>query len=195
MASKSLVPIEISEFINLHNLPKFDAYCTGCAPDLAKKYRDKLFGKLNDIVRIIPILTTNTPYKWEYKSLNMVSAQTVSGTGILSEMSSSWNDLVGGNSNTLSAKIRDGEQSCRDQLRYNAALIGGNAVIGTDIDYAEVGGNRGMIMVCMAGTAIKLKNIEESIGNALEFTELEGLIEEIKISQKAKINSFITYHS
>lgn len=29
-----------------------------------------------------------------------------------------------------------------------------------DIDYAEVGGNKGMLMVCMTGTAVILQNPE-----------------------------------
>mgnify|MGYP001331239116 CR=1 FL=1 len=38
--------------------------------------------------------------------------------------------------------------------------LGGNAVIATDIDYSEVGGTKGMLMVCMAGTAVSLINTE-----------------------------------
>jgi len=45
-------------------------------------------------------------------------------------------------------------------LRLSAAQIGATAVIGTDIDYSEVGGGKGMLMVCMSGTAIKLENLE-----------------------------------
>lgn len=47
---------------------------------------------------------------------------------------------------------------CFAQLRKQTLDIGGNAVIATDIDYSELGASKGMIMVCMAGTAIKLKN-------------------------------------
>jgi len=38
--------------------------------------------------------------------------------------------------------------------------MGANAVIGVDIDYAEVGGAKGMVMVCMSGTAVRLRNPE-----------------------------------
>lgn len=47
---------------------------------------------------------------------------------------------------------------CFAQLRKQAIDLGGNAVIATDIDYSEVGGEKGMLMVCMGGTAVKLKN-------------------------------------
>jgi hypothetical protein len=36
--------------------------------------------------------------------------------------------------------------------------LGGNAILATDIDYAEVGGGKGMLMVCMTGTAVLLEN-------------------------------------
>jgi hypothetical protein len=33
-------------------------------------------------------------------------------------------------------------------------------LIATDIDYSELGSFKGMIMVCMSGTAVKLNNLE-----------------------------------
>ncbi|MGB5609212.1 heavy metal-binding domain-containing protein, partial [Eudoraea sp.] len=36
----------------------------------------------------------------------------------------------------------------------------GNAILATDIDYAEVGGVKAMIMVCVTGTAVRLKNFD-----------------------------------
>ena len=49
---------------------------------------------------------------------------------------------------------------CFAQLRKQALDLGGNAVIATDIDYSEIGAAKGMLMVCMAGTSIRLKNID-----------------------------------
>jgi uncharacterized protein YbjQ (UPF0145 family) len=45
-------------------------------------------------------------------------------------------------------------------LRKETLELGGNAVLATDIDYAEVGGDKGMLIVCMTGTAVLLKNPE-----------------------------------
>jgi hypothetical protein len=36
----------------------------------------------------------------------------------------------------------------------------GNAVLATDVDYSEVGGEKGMLMVTASGTSVKLKNPE-----------------------------------
>ena len=43
--------------------------------------------------------------------------------------------------------------------------MGGNAIIGTDIDYSEVGGGKGMLMVCMSGTAIELSLENEDLAD------------------------------
>jgi uncharacterized protein YbjQ (UPF0145 family) len=90
----------------------------------------------------------------------MVTGQSVTGTGVISEFTSSWTDFFGAQSNRYNAKLKAGEQLCFAQLRKQAADMGGNAVIATDIDYSEVGGDKGMLMVCMAGTAVRLKNLD-----------------------------------
>ncbi|RZI56844.1 MAG: heavy metal-binding domain-containing protein [Zymomonas sp.] len=56
--------------------------------------------------------------------------------------------------------MRAGEDLCRASLRVQTVDSGGNAVIAADVDYAEVGGQRAMLMVCMTGTAIRLHNPE-----------------------------------
>ena len=61
-----------------------------------------------------------------------------------------------------------------------ALNLGGNAIIATDIDYAEVGASKGMLMVCMAGTAIRLKNpdvLGKTIAAALK--EVTDLLNEL----------------
>jgi hypothetical protein len=47
--------------------------------------------------------------------------------------------------------------------------------VGVDIDYAELGGTRGMIMVCMTGTAVKVANLKEIAD--IDFESLEDTLE------------------
>ena len=47
-----------------------------------------------------------------------------------------------------------------NQMRMKTLELGGNAIIAADIDYSEVGGLKGMLMVCASGTAVKLNNID-----------------------------------
>gem|GEM_PF-4303678 len=52
------------------------------------------------------------------------------------------------------------EDSCADQLRVQCLKMRGNTIIGTDVDYSDLGSGENMIMVCMSGTAIRLCNPE-----------------------------------
>ncbi|MEP6645792.1 MAG: heavy metal-binding domain-containing protein [Saprospiraceae bacterium] len=118
---------------------------------------------LNDTIKsnldIMPVVSTHLPLGWEYDIIGMVTAQSVSGTGIFTEGSSAVDDFFGTQSVALSNKLKGGENFCFSLLRKRALDMGANAVIATDIDYAELGTLKGMIMVCMAGTAIRLKNL------------------------------------
>ncbi|MBK7959544.1 MAG: heavy metal-binding domain-containing protein, partial [Bacteroidetes bacterium] len=38
------------------------------------------------------------------------------------------------------------------QLKNKTIQMGGNAIVGVDVDYGELGSIKGMIMVCMTGT-------------------------------------------
>ena len=80
------------------------------------------------------------------------------GTGFFSEISSGISDLLGQQSAALSDKIRVGERSCFSQIRKEAIRCGANAILALDIDYNEMGGLKGMVMVCMTATAVNLKN-------------------------------------
>lgn len=166
---------EYTDFINTFNDDKCEAYCSGCGPSLFNNYLAGLMQQKEDTMRaltknidIIPIVTAQNPLNWEYQVIEMVSAQSVTGTGMLSEISSSWADFLGGQSNALSNKLSSGENICKNKLRLSAAILGANCIIATDIDYAEVGGGKGMLMVCMAGTAAVLHNIEEVLAINME---------------------------
>nr|ARK13448.1 hypothetical protein A6C57_25640 [Fibrella sp. ES10-3-2-2] len=106
----------------------------------------------------IPVVFIQNPLGWEYEVLSMVTGQSTTGTGVFSEFAASMTDLFGMQSGRYNAKLKAGEEMCFAQLRKQTIQLGGNAVIATDIDYSEVGGDKGMLMVCMAGTAVKVKN-------------------------------------
>ena len=43
-----------------------------------------------------------------------------------------------------------------EEMEEEASRLGGNAVLGVDLDYETVGANGGMLMVSASGTAVKL---------------------------------------
>lgn len=150
---------------------KKSSYCTKCGTNLLNESKLKIIKEKNELLRSIeplmdsiPVISSQSPFRWEYEIIGMVTGQSTTGTGIFSEFKSSFSDFFGAQSGSYNAKLKHGEDLCFNQIRKKALDIGGNAVIATDIDYSEVGGDKGMLMVCMAGTAIKLLNIEV-IGN------------------------------
>jgi uncharacterized protein YbjQ (UPF0145 family) len=153
----------INDFTDNHS----EAFCSKCfnAPLISAVENYKIqFNEnsesLKNAIPHIPLITLQQPLNWNYKVVGMVTGQSVTGTGIVSEIASSFTDLFGMQSGNLGNKIKEGEEICKAQLRLNAARLGATAIIATDIDYSEVGGGKGMLMVCMSGTAIKLENLE-----------------------------------
>jgi uncharacterized protein YbjQ (UPF0145 family) len=120
--------------------------------------------------------------KWDYEVLGMVTAQTTSGTGFVTELSRSFNDFFGSGSNATNQKISRATSLCRADLRVQCVRAGGNAVISTDIDFNEIGsGSTNMLMVCMAGTAIRVTDMSNfSIKNRDTIIEVIDLTEKLE---------------
>lgn len=165
--SNHITPSSLTDFINEFSGIKAEAFCDKCKGPLVNRSRDQLHTKLNlvknslqGLINDVPVITLQNPRNWDFQVMDMVTAQSVTGTGVVSEISSSISDLFGSQSNRLNTKLKNGEDICKTQIRLAAVSLGANAVIALDIDYAEVGGDKGMLMVCMAGTAIRLNNPE-----------------------------------
>lgn len=188
MADRYIVKQTTTDFINSFHEPKAEAYCSECAEASIRNYhtsnearKQELIKELNKVLHIIPIVTTHSPLNWQYEILDMISAQSVSGTGFLTEITSSWTDITGGQSASMTNKLSSGENICKSKLRYQCALLGGNAIIATDIDYSEVGGGKGMLMVCMAGTAVNLIGIETIFeGREEQLAKVKILVKELQ---------------
>lgn len=174
-----LVDEKLTNCIHEFTDNKAESYCAHCLNELLllaktnyRKEVDELKEFLDGAISTISIVTVHNPYNWEYEILGMVSAQSVIGTGVISEIASSWTDFFGKESNTFNDKIKKGEDNCMNQLRSKAIKLNAHAIIGTDIDYSEVGGGKGMLMVCMAGTAIRFTNSDQRDFDTDAFEEL-----------------------
>ena len=155
------------DIINLYPENDSAAYCEKCGEDLYRqqasrliKERKSLYLEYRSLIAALPVITTHHPFEWNYSVLGMVTGQSTTGTGVITEFTSSFTDIFGSQSNRHNSKLKKGEDMCFAQLRKQAYDMGGNAVIATDIDYSEIGAGKGMLMVCMSGTVIKLKNLE-----------------------------------
>ncbi|MNK04727.1 hypothetical protein D3C87_226000 [compost metagenome] len=194
---------EYVDKINAISLKPKEGFCTNndCIISVADDITIRLNGaaatlrtKIQPLFASMPIVTAQQPLRWDYKTLSIVSGQSVTGTGIFSEIGSSFVDFFGGQSTQFANKLKYGEDICKNQLRTYAAKLGANAIIATDIDYSEVGGVKGMLMVCMSGTAVHVNNlaevypeIEKSLGEFLNLSkELEKIAEDLDFLTKIK---------
>ena len=189
LKKNSYVSPSIVEKINKFTEEKNDAYCEQCVLSVIDDKIQTLEKYIKKRIHILPILTCHTPFNWEYDSIGIVTGQSTTGTGFISEMSSSVTDFLGADDKLINSKLSNGEEKCFLQLRLKACAMGGNGIIATDIDYSEVGGGRGMLMVCASGTAINLRNID--ILGKHNSKELNLLSNALKLTRRLKNSSSI----
>lgn len=167
LSSVKLLEAEKVRLINEYSITKAEGYCSKCGKDLylssQEKYNSEvasLQNSIGSIIHVVPVISIHSPLNWDYNVLGLVTGQSVTGTGVISEFTSSWTDLFGKQAGRYNQKLKAGEVLCASQLRKQTLDLGGNAIVAVDIDYSEVGGDKGMLMVCMTGTAVHLKNPE-----------------------------------
>lgn len=100
--------------------------------------------------------TTNTieghPVK-EY--IGVISAETIIGANIFKDIFAGIRDIVGGRSGTYERVLQEAKETAMKELVERASSLGGNAVIGIDLDFETVGSGH-MLMVIATGTAVRL---------------------------------------
>lgn len=77
------------------------------------------------------------------------------GTGIFSEIGAAVADFLGNEADLFSNKLEAAKSSALEKLINKSISIGGNAVIGVDLDYINFSGN--MIGVVANGTSVKIE--------------------------------------
>lgn len=178
MSSVTLLTTKSTAIINEYSNTKSEGYCTKCSKDSFDKCKMNLNKEISNITSYLsknifhtPVVTTHTTLNWDYKAIGMVTDQSTTGTGAVTEFTSSFTDLFGLQSNRHNKKLKDEENLCLSQLRMQTLKMGANAVIGTDVDYSEIGSLKGILMVCKTGTSIKLNNFGVLNEDKKEITE------------------------
>lgn len=121
-----------------------------------KKYKYDLDrARKNLLVVTTPILDG---YEIE-EYLGVQSAEIVAGTSIFKDFSASWADFLGTYSHGYTSTLSSTKNDAFEILKYKAALLGGNAVIGIDIDYIEI---NTMLGVVVSGTVVKVKKVNKN---------------------------------
>ena len=104
------------------------------------------------------IITTTTAVEGRpvQQYLGIVTGEVIVGANIFKDLFAGIRDIVGGRSGAYESTLRDAREQAFHEMEEEANSLGGNAVIGVDIDYEVIGKEGSMLMVSISGTAVKL---------------------------------------
>ncbi|MEO0057043.1 MAG: hypothetical protein RIT17_480 [Pseudomonadota bacterium] len=86
----------------------------------------------------------------------IVTGEVIVGANLFRDLFANIRDIVGGRSGSYERILADARKQAIEELQAEAAVLGGNAVVGIDLDYEVIGPNGSMLMVSASGTAVKI---------------------------------------
>jgi uncharacterized protein YbjQ (UPF0145 family) len=88
--------------------------------------------------------------------IGLVSGEAILGANIFRDLFAGIRDIVGGRSAAYEQELRKAKEIALDEMQQEAQRLGGNAVVGVDLDYETItmGSGGGMLMVSASGTAV-----------------------------------------
>ena len=91
--------------------------------------------------------------------LGIVSGEAILGANIFRDFFAGIRDIVGGRSAAYEQELRKAKTIALEEMQAEAEQLGGNAVVGVDLDYEtiQMGSSGGMLMVSASGTAVVLE--------------------------------------
>ena len=88
--------------------------------------------------------------------LGIVTGEVIVGANIFRDLFASITDIVGGRSGKYENVLARAREEALAEMKSRATDLGGNAVVGVDLDYEVLGQNGSMLMVSASGTAVRL---------------------------------------
>jgi len=86
--------------------------------------------------------------------LGLVTGEAIMGANIIKDFFASITDIVGGRSAAYEQELQKARLIAVEEMTAQTKELGGNAVVGVDLDYEVI--RDGMLMVAVSGTAVKL---------------------------------------
>ncbi len=86
--------------------------------------------------------------------LGIVTGEVIAGANIVRDLFASVTDVFGGRSGKYEEVLARAREEALSEMKAKAAQMGGNAIIGVDIDYEVLGKAGSMLMVSVSGTAV-----------------------------------------
>lgn len=122
-------------------------YCYPCAMDLVKRS-----------IADIKVTTTATLDGHRIKRyIEVESAEVVLGSGPFSEFAGDVSDFFGSRSTAFEKKLAQARKTAMNKLRYVAFELGGNAIVGIDLDFTEFSNNR--VGIIANGTVVEVEQV------------------------------------
>lgn len=90
----------------------------------------------------------------EYKGL--VTGEAILGANIFKDLFAGIRDIVGGRSGAYEEELAKARHIALQEMQAEAHRLGGNAIVGVDLDYETVG-QGSMLMVSATGTAVVVR--------------------------------------
>jgi uncharacterized protein YbjQ (UPF0145 family) len=87
----------------------------------------------------------------------VVAGEAIVGANIFRDLFASVTDIVGGRSGAYEDALRGARETALQELQQAARDVGGNAVVGVDLDYEVIGKSGSMLMVSASGTAVRVE--------------------------------------
>lgn len=88
--------------------------------------------------------------------LGVVTGEVIVGANMFRDLFASITDLVGGRSGQYEQVLARARTEAIEEMTEQARQLGGNAVIGVDLDYEVIGQHGSMLMVSVSGTAVAI---------------------------------------
>ena len=101
------------------------------------------------------VTTTNTIEGRPVRAYHgVVVGEAIMGANVVRDLFARVTDVIGGRSGAYEGKLRDAREVAFAELEGAARALGGDAVVGVDLDYEVIGDS--MLMVSVSGTAVSL---------------------------------------
>ena len=84
----------------------------------------------------------------------VVTGETVIGANIFRDLFAGIRDIVGGRSGAYEKVLAEARESALQEMQERSRALGGNAVVGVDLDYEVI---NNMLMVSASGTSVTVE--------------------------------------
>lgn len=91
----------------------------------------------------------------EYKGV--VFGEVITGVNFIKDFAAGLTNFFGGRSGSYEGELIEAREEALKELKKRAEMLGGNAVVGVDIDYEVLGQGGNMLMVTASGTAVRVE--------------------------------------